>query len=72
MLADQFAAAAAVARNTATVDEIARLTRRAHAEGQLCRIPRPRPSARPCRPVERHSRPPGGLKFSGELKAKVL
>jgi hypothetical protein len=35
MLAEQFAAAAAVARNTATVDEIARLTWRAHAEGQL-------------------------------------
>jgi hypothetical protein len=35
MLADQFAAAAAVARNTYAVDEIARLTWRAHAEGQL-------------------------------------
>jgi hypothetical protein len=35
MLADQFAAAAAVARNTAALDEIARLTWRAHAEGQL-------------------------------------
>ncbi len=35
MLAEQFAAAAAAARNTATVDEIARLTWRAHAEGQL-------------------------------------
>jgi hypothetical protein len=34
MLADQFAAAAA-ARNTYAVDEIARLTWRAHAEGQL-------------------------------------
>ena len=34
MLADQFAAAAA-ARNTAAVDEVARLTWRAHAEGQL-------------------------------------
>ena len=35
MLADQFAAAAAAARNTHAVDEIARLTWRAHAEGQL-------------------------------------
>src|SRR5260370_5477500 len=35
MLADQFAAAAAVARNTAAVDEIARLTWRAHAEGHI-------------------------------------
>ena len=35
MLAEQFHAAAAAARNTATVDEIARLTWRAHAEGQL-------------------------------------
>jgi Helix-turn-helix domain len=35
MLADQFTAAAAAARNTAAVDEIARLTWRAHAEGQL-------------------------------------
>jgi len=35
MLADQFQAAAAGARNTAAVDEIARLTWRAHAEGQL-------------------------------------
>ena len=35
MLADQFAAAAAAAGNTHAVDEIARLTWRAHAEGQL-------------------------------------
>ena len=35
MLADQFQAAAAAARNTHAVDEIARLTWRAHAEGQL-------------------------------------
>ena len=35
MLADQFHAAAAAARNTATVDEIARLTWTAHAEGQI-------------------------------------
>ena len=35
MLADQFQAAAAAARNTAAIDEIARLTWRAHAEGQL-------------------------------------
>ena len=35
MLADQFAAAAAAARNTHAVDEIARLTWRAHAEGQI-------------------------------------
>ena len=35
MLADQFRVAAATARNTAAVDEIARLTWRAHAEGQL-------------------------------------
>jgi hypothetical protein len=35
MLAEQFAAAAAAARNTAAIDEIARLTWRAHAEGQL-------------------------------------
>jgi hypothetical protein len=35
MLADQFAAAAAAARNTHAIDEIARLTWRAHAEGQL-------------------------------------
>jgi hypothetical protein len=35
MLADQFTAAAAAARNTHAVDEIARLTWRAHAEGQL-------------------------------------
>jgi hypothetical protein len=35
MLADQFTAAAAAARNTAAVDEIARLTWRAHAEGQI-------------------------------------
>ena len=35
MLADQFHAAAAAARNTAAVDEIARLTWRANAEGQL-------------------------------------
>jgi hypothetical protein len=34
MLADQFAAGAA-ARNTAAVDGIARLTWRAHAEGQI-------------------------------------
>jgi hypothetical protein len=35
MLADQFHAAASAARNTASVDELARLTWRAHAEGQL-------------------------------------
>jgi CRP-like cAMP-binding protein len=35
MLAEQFAAAAAAARNTAAIDEIARLTWRAHAEGQI-------------------------------------
>ena len=35
MLAEQFTAAAAAARNTAAVDEVARLTWRAHAEGQL-------------------------------------
>ena len=35
MLAEQFHAAAAAARNTAAVDEIARLTWRAHAEGRL-------------------------------------
>jgi len=35
MLADQFVAAAAAARNTHAVDEIARLKWRAHAEGQL-------------------------------------
>jgi hypothetical protein len=35
MLAEQFTAAAAVARNTAAVDEIARLTWRAHAEGKI-------------------------------------
>ena len=35
MLADQFQAAAAAARNTHAVDEIARLTWRANAEGQL-------------------------------------
>ena len=35
MLADQFQAAAAAARNTHAADEIARLTWRAHAEGQL-------------------------------------
>jgi hypothetical protein len=35
MLAEQFTTAAAAARNTAAVDEIARLTWRAHAEGQL-------------------------------------
>ena len=38
MLANQFTAAAAAARNTAAVDEIARLTWRAHAEGQLADI----------------------------------
>jgi hypothetical protein len=35
MLAEQFTAAAAAARNTAAVDEVARLTWRAHSEGQL-------------------------------------
>ena len=35
MLAEQFHAAAVTARNTAAVDEIARLTWRAHAEGQI-------------------------------------
>ena len=35
MLAEQFHAAAAAARNTAAVDEIARLTWRAHAEGHI-------------------------------------
>jgi hypothetical protein len=35
VLTDQFQAAAAAARNTHAVDEIARLTWRAHAEGQL-------------------------------------
>ena len=35
MLAEQFHAAASAARNTAAVDEIARLTWRAHAEGQI-------------------------------------
>jgi hypothetical protein len=35
MLAEQFTAAAAAARNTYAVDELARLTWRAHAEGQL-------------------------------------
>jgi hypothetical protein len=35
MLAEQFTAAAAAARNTAAIDQIARLTWRAHAEGQL-------------------------------------
>jgi hypothetical protein len=34
-LAEQFTAAAGAARNTAAVDEIARLTWRAHSEGQL-------------------------------------
>jgi hypothetical protein len=44
MLAEQFAAAAAAARNTAAIDEIARLTWRAHAEGQ---IPMLKPEAFP-------------------------
>jgi hypothetical protein len=35
MLAEQFTAAAAAARNTHAVDEVARLTWRAHAENQL-------------------------------------
>jgi Helix-turn-helix domain len=35
MLAEQFTAAAAAARNTAAIDEIVRLTWRAHAEGQI-------------------------------------
>jgi hypothetical protein len=35
MLAEQFTAAANAARNTAAIDEIARLTWRAHAEGQI-------------------------------------
>ena len=35
MLADQFHEAAAAAKNTHAVDEIARLTWRAHAEGRL-------------------------------------
>jgi hypothetical protein len=35
MLAEQFTAAAAAARNTAAIDEIARLTWRAHAEGKI-------------------------------------
>jgi hypothetical protein len=35
MLASQFTAAAAAARNTAAVDQLARLTWRAHSEGQL-------------------------------------
>jgi Helix-turn-helix domain len=35
MLAEQFTTATAAARNTAAVDEIARLTWRAHAEGQI-------------------------------------
>ena len=35
MLAEQFHAAASAARNTAAVDETARLTWRAHAEGQI-------------------------------------
>ena len=35
MLAEQFHVAAAAARNTAAVDEIARLTWRAHAEGHI-------------------------------------
>jgi hypothetical protein len=35
MLAEQFAAAAAAARTTAAIDEIARLTWRAHAEGHI-------------------------------------
>ena len=38
MLADQFTAAAVAAKNTAAVDEIARLTWRAHAEGHLSDI----------------------------------
>jgi len=38
VLADQFQAAAAAARNTHAVDEIARLTWRAHAEGQLADV----------------------------------
>jgi hypothetical protein len=35
VLAEQFTAAAAAARNTHAVDEVARLTWRAHAERQL-------------------------------------
>ena len=35
MLAEQFTAAAAAARNTHAIDKIARLTWRANAEGQL-------------------------------------
>jgi len=35
LLADQFAAAAAAAKNTHAVDETARLLWRAHAEGQI-------------------------------------
>jgi hypothetical protein len=35
MLADQFLEAASAARNTHAIDEVARLTWRAHAEGQL-------------------------------------
>ncbi len=38
MLADQFHAAAAAARNTAAVDELARLTWRAHAEGHILEV----------------------------------
>ncbi len=58
MLADQFQAAAAAARNTAAVDEIARLTWRAQAEGHTS-TRRPRPSAKPCRAVGRPSPPEG-------------
>jgi hypothetical protein len=35
MLAEQFIAAAAGARNSTALDEIARLTWRAHSEGQI-------------------------------------
>ncbi len=59
MLAEQFHAAAAAARNTAAVDEIARLTWRAHAEGQILDVEAEAISEALQAPQERPSRPEG-------------
>ena len=57
MLADQFTAAAAAAQNTAAVDEIARLTWRAHSERQLADVEAEAVSVARYRPAEPSSLP---------------
>ena len=65
MLAEQFHAAAAAAKTTAAVDEIARLTWRAHAEGHIL-------DAEAEAISEAVQAPQGGLRRQGDATGGVI